>query len=430
MKTIVLLLDGLGDIPHQSLEGKTPLEAAHTPHLDALCRQAETGMMVPWKLGVPMGTEVAHFVLLGYDINAFPGRGIVEALSRNVPLEKEGVYVATTWSTVAEDTWADHSCLSIRERWTSDLAEEEINKLQEALPAEIDGITFSWTRSSGPHGVLHLAGQGISAAISDSDPFRDPGHVLAIEAYDTVAGEAIHTAEAMNRFLLKTYEALKNHPINQQRETEGKGAANFLLTKWAARKPEIETFEDVNGMKGCIVAKKGLMSGIAQLVGLGFSPWETFEEGVASALALSHDFVWLHTKEPDEAAHTKVPQRKKEALEAIDEKLGPLVEAVHREDLLLVITGDHTTPSSGTMIHSGEPVPIMFIGRPVRVDDVTEFGERSCGKGNLMIKGTDLIPMILNFTERAQFYNFRPGGKKRRYIPEEYNLFNPGKIID
>lgn len=128
MKTIVLLLDGLGDIPHQALEGKTPLEAAHTPHLDALCRQAETGMMVPWKLSVPMGTEVAHFVLLGYDINAFPGRGIVEALSRNVPLEKEGVYVATTWSTVAESTGAYNSSLSIKERWTSDLTEEEIKK--------------------------------------------------------------------------------------------------------------------------------------------------------------------------------------------------------------------------------------------------------------------------------------------------------------
>lgn len=249
--------------------------------------------------------------------------------------------------------------------------------------------------------------------------------MLAIEAYDTVAEEAIHTAEVMNNFLQKTYESLSNHPVNRQREADGKGTANFLLTKWAARMPEIETFEDVNGMKGCMVAKKGLMSGIAQLVGLDFSPWNTFEEGVTSALALSHDFVWLHTKEPDEAAHTKVPQRKKEALEAIDEKLGPLVEAVNREDLLLVVTGDHTTPSSGTMIHSGEPVPIMFIGGPVRVDDVTEFGERSCGKGSLWMQGTDLIPMILNFTERAQFYNFRPGGKKRRYIPREYNLFKP-----
>ena len=420
MKTIVLLLDGLGDIPHQALEGKTPLEAAHTPHLDALCRQAETGMMVPWKLGVPMGTEVAHFVLLGYDINDFPGRGIVEALSRNVSLEKEGVYIATTWSTVEE-----REGLSIIERWTSDLTEEEINELKEALPDEIDGVTFSWTRSSGPHGVLHLRGQGISSVISDSDPFRDPGHVLAIEAYDTVAEEAIHTAEVMNTFLQKTYEALKNHPVNRQREAEGKNAANFLLTKWAAQKPAVEKFEEVNGMKGCMVAKKGLMSGIAQLVGLDFSPWDTFEAGVTSALVLPHDFVWLHTKEPDEAAHTKVPQRKKEVLEAIDEKLGPLVEAVNNKDLLLVVTGDHTTPSSGTMIHSGEPVPIMFIGGPVRVDDVAEFGERTCSKGNLFIHGTDLIPMVLNFTERAQFYNFRPGGKKRRYIPKEYNLFKP-----
>lgn len=420
MKTIVLLLDGLGDIPHQTLEGKTPLEAAHTPHLDQLCRQAETGMMIPWKLGVPMGTEAAHFLLLGYDIDDFPGRGIIEALSENIPLEDEGVYVATSWATVEEKDG-----LSIIERWTIDLTDEEIQELQRSLPDEIDGVITSWTHSAGPHGVLHLQGKGISSSISDSDPFRHPGHILTVEAYNTDAQEALHTAEIMNRYLQMSYQNLKSHPVNQKRVAEGKGAANFLLTKWASQKPNLESFEEINGMNGCMVAKGSLMYGISQLLGMAFYPWKTFSEGLQTALELPHEFVWLHTKEPDEAAHTKVPQSKKEVLEAIDAHLEPLVKAVKKGDLLLVVTGDHTTPSSGSMIHSGEAVPIMFIGGPVRIDDVTKFGERSCAKGSLRMKGTDLIPIILNLTERAQFFNFRPGGKKRRYIPREYNRFTP-----
>ncbi len=420
MKTIVLLLDGLGDIPHQALEGKTPLEAAHTPHLDQLCQQAETGMMIPWKLGVPMGTEAAHFLLLGYDIDDFPGRGIIEALSENIPLEDDGVYIATSWTSVMEEDG-----LAIKEGWASDLTDEEIKEFQQSLPDKIEEVSFSWTRSSGPHGVLHLKGKGISASISDSDVFRHPGHILTIKAYDTEAEEAVHTAEIMNRYLLKSYQILKNHPVNQKRVAEGKVPANFLLTKWAGQKPNIESFEAFNGMKACMVAKGQLMYGIAQMAGMAFSPWKTFKEGVKTAIELPHEFIWLHTKEPDEAAHTKVPQRKKEALEAIDAQLGPLVEAVKSEDLLLVVTGDHTTPSSGSMIHSGEAVPIMFIGGPVRIDDVTDFGERSCAKGSLRMSGSDLIPIVLNLTERAQFFNFRPGGKKRRYIPREYNHLRP-----
>ncbi len=101
----------------------------------------------------------------------------------------------------------------------------------------------------------------------------------------------------------------------------------------------------------------------------------------------------------------------------------PLVEAVENKELLLIVTGDHSTPSSGNMIHSGESVPIMFIGKNVRPDDVTEFGERSCAKRSIKMYGSDLMQMILNYTERALFYNFKPSDKRLNYIPKTINKF-------
>lgn len=423
MKTIVLLLDGVADRPQAVLEGKTPLEAAHTPRLDALCQKGETGVMVPWQQGVPLGTEVAHFLLLGYDMKDFPGRGIINALSRDVQLEEDGVYLATSWATVEEKK--EESGLRIKERWTNHLTIDEMEKLREALPGQIEDVQFSWIPSSGPHGVLHLKGPGISSAVSDADPFYMPGHVMSVEAYDTEEKEAFHTAGLINRFLQESYRKLQLHPVNRQRVAEGLSAANFLLTKWAGQKPDLETFKELNGMRGAMVAKGLLMYGIAKLVGMDFKRWYTFEEGVQMALENDSDFVWLHTKEPDEAAHTKDPLNKVKCLEAIDSKLGPLVTAVDKGKIMLVVTGDHTTPSSGKMIHSGESLPIMFVGGPVRVDDVSAFDERSCAKGSLRMTGSDLIPMVLNLTERALLHNFRQGGKKRRYIPWDITKFIP-----
>lgn len=156
MKTIILLLDGLGDRPQKQLLGKTPLEATNTPNLNKLCSIAETGMMIPWQQDVPLGTEAAHFILFGYNMNDFPGRGIINALSRDFELEKDTVYLVTSWTAVKEE----NNNLYIQERWTQNLSYEEVVELKDILPSKIDNFYFDWQYSIGPHGVLTIIGKG------------------------------------------------------------------------------------------------------------------------------------------------------------------------------------------------------------------------------------------------------------------------------
>lgn len=421
MKIVLLLLDGLGDRPHKLLKGKTPLEYAYTPNLDMLCKHAETGIMIPWKQGLPLGTEVAHFILFGYDIKEFPGRGIINALSRDVKIEDNAVYLCTSWAFVEEE--ADG--LAIRERFAKDLSTEEILELAKLLPTSIKDFSFRWQQSIGIHGVLEIKGENISSQISDSDPFYDKSYVMTVEAYESNTLESRKTAEALNIFLKESYHALKASEINKRRIEKGMEPANFMLTKWAGKKPKLLTFEEKHGLRACIVGSGILMYGIAKLLGMDFIRYSTFEEGVQLALEADYDFVHLHTKETDEAAHTKDPRNKVRILEEIDRQIVPLVESALREEIFLVVTGDHTTPSCGPMIHSGEPLPIMFIGPSVRVDHVNSFGERNCAQGSIRMYGSDLMQMLLNFTDRAQFYNYRQGPRELNHIPKKINKFWP-----
>ena len=166
------------------------------------------------------------------------------------------------------------------------------------------------------------------------------------------------------------------------------------------------------------------MYGIAKLLGMDFIRYRTFEEGVRLALEKDYDFIHLHTKETDEAAHTKDPRNKVRVLEEIDRQIGPLVERALKEEIFLVVTGDHTTPSCGPMIHSENPCQSCSLEN-VRVDHVDSFGERDCARGSIRMYGSDLMQMLLNYTDRAQFYNYRQGPRELNHIPNKINKFRP-----
>jgi 2,3-bisphosphoglycerate-independent phosphoglycerate mutase len=421
VKTILLMLDGLGDRPQQELDWKTPLEAAHTPHLDALCQMAETGMMIPWRQGVPLGTEAAHFVMLGYPMEDFPDRGVIHALTMGETLAEDTVYLVTTWAWVE----AQSTEYRIIERNVAQLTETESDRLAEDLPREIDGYTFTWKLGKSPHGVLKIQKNGISGKISDSDPFYPDRSVMKVLPFETDDPAAAETAGALNKFLQTVYRRLEHHPVTRQRREKGLQPATMLLTKWCGMKPPIEPFSLRNGMSSLMLGQSMLMEGIAALFWMPYQSYGSMMEAVAIALEADAEYVHLHTKRTDDAAHTKNPWNKVRVLEEIDAELGGLVEAAKRREHLIIVTGDHTTPSSGELIHAGDTVPILFCGSPVRPDSVESFGERSCAAGSLRLTGEDLMPMILNYTERAIFHNFRPGSVRRPYIQSNVPLLNP-----
>lgn len=173
-------------------------------------------------------------------------------------------------------------------------------------------------------------------------------------------------------------------------------------------------------MKGKLYAGSKLLKGLAEYVDIDFEMEKDFENGIKKALKSDYDFICVHSKAPDEAAHTKNPMEKVKVLEELDLTLASLLN-VDLDQWLVVVASDHSTPSSGEMIHSGEYVPIMFYGKNIRADNVVKFDERSCVSGTHRLYGKNLIPLILNYSDRANLFHLRHGKKHRLYRPVNVN---------
>jgi 2,3-bisphosphoglycerate-independent phosphoglycerate mutase len=363
-----------------------------------------------------VGTDFAHFLMMGYREEHYPGRSVVDGLAHNIPLEKDRLYMVTSWaSVVKEDSYR------IRSRYLMDISKEDSVELGGSLPKSIDGFNLQWHYTTHGHGLLEIMGQGLTTMISDPDGIYPLGYVLQSEPYDTDGPKAKRVAEAVNQLMKTMHPVLENHPVNKRRKQQGLEPANFLLPKWAGMPRELPSFHKENGMKGEIIGASDMIRGIARLLQMEYTHYDTYESGVNRAMASTAEFVHLHTKETDQAAHTKDPLQKVRALEEIDPLLQPLVEYALKEEVLLFLAGDHTTPSTGKMIHSGEPVPVAFLGKNVRPDGVKRYDERACAQGSIRMKGEDLMAMVLNYQDKSLFHHFRVGGRKSKYLPRRLN---------
>jgi len=426
MRTLLILLDGLGDRPSEILNDKTPLEYAKTPNLDAFAKKSKTGMVTPYKAGIPLGTEVAHFLLWGYKLSDFPGRGIIEALGEDIEIKENSIYLRATFGFVN----SDDSGYLVLDRRTKEINEDEINELINSLPKKIGDYSFKLVYSFDVHCILEITNETgeISDKISDSDPFYKNKHVLKVKPLENKEYEeeyifSSETAEILNKYLLKCSEILKNHPINLKRKKEGIQLANFLLIKWAGRYKKIDSFYEKWGLKGAIVAKSSVFKGLSKLLDIDYYPEGNFENAFLKGIELKdYDFVHIHTKEPDEAAHTKNPMNKVEVIEKIDKELEKINDLTEE---LVIVTSDHSTPSVGTLIHSGEDVPIAIYKKNIVSDDVSSFSEKTCPYGALKIRSNDIMNLVLNYTDSALVSGIRPGSKILKYIPKE----NPDKNL-
>lgn len=416
MKTILFLLDGVGDRAHASLGGQTPLQAASCPNLDRIAKAGETGLMMPLSPGIPLGTDHAHYLLFGYGPQEYPGRAVIDAIGEGLGLSPGDLVLRTSWATVQpfEATFPrkGYDRFLIKERFTPGLSRFEVDQLMEVLPVEQDGIEVEWHFSHDSHGFLVLRDCGWVPMVSDTDPFYEDQHVMCCTPFETDDPSALSLSEWVNRYLLKVHHLLSEHEVNNQRRTLGLPEANFMLTKWAGRQELPEPFHLRNGMRGAIVASSKLLRGVAKSLEMDYYECECYEEAVRLAHGLDYDYVHVHTKAPDTAAHTKIPLEKVRVLESLDAAFSGIQ---CREDCLYIVTGDHSTASSGILIHSGESVPVVFLGAMTRRDLGNAFNEVDCGLGGLRITAADLMPMILNFTDRAKLYHLRAGSRRRPY---------------
>ena len=394
---VVVLLDGLADRAHASLGGRTANEVAATPNLDRLAAQGSNGVLYSLGPGRAPSSELAHWAILGYRPEEFPGRAVFEAVGVGQEVRPEHVfaYAALRPADVREgELW-----LTGRPRYGED--DEEARRLVESCDGlEVDGLRFSLAHTRRGEAVLRIDG-GADDRLTDTDAFfRDRHPVLRPQA---LVPEAERTARAVEAWTRTVIDRLEGERFN------------VITLKWWGRPRPVPTFEQRHGLRGTFVGESAFLRGLAGYVGLdaieepeGGDPAVDLGRRLARVeelLEAGDDFVFVHLKATDQAGHTKDPAVKQATIEALDAELGTLPT----DGAIVVVTGDHATPTYPDVIHSGDPVPFVLAGPGVRPDAVERFGELQCAAGILgHLRGEDVMPVLLNAADRPLFAGSRP----------------------
>ena len=406
---VIVMLDGLGDRAHAVLGGRTANEAAATPNLDRLATVGSCGVVYGVAPGWAPSSEVAHWAMLGYREDEFPGRAVFEALGSGQDVDPGHVFAFAALRPA--ERRADGLWLTGRPRHAADEADADA-LLAACDGLEVDGLRFSLTHLRRGEAVLRIAG-GADDRITDTDAFfRDRHPVLRPQPLVPAAARTATAAEAWTRRVL---EVLAAHDVNAARRERGDPALNVVTLKWWGRQKDVPSFRERHGVDGSLIAESAFLRGLAASVGL--EPVAAPETGDAAAdlqrrLALVDEwldagdtFVLAHLKAADEAGHTKDPHVKQRTIELLDGALRELPT----DRAVVCVTGDHATPASPDVIHSGDPVPFVLAGPGVRADDVDRFGELPCARGILgQLRGADVMPVLLNAADRPLFLGSRP----------------------
>lgn len=431
-KCLLMLLDGLGDRPHDALGGLTPLQAARTPNLDRIARAGANGLFHAAAMGQALPSENAHFILFGYGLNEFPGRGALEALGADVDIGPRDAALLAHLACVREREGVLYQDRDIVRHVPEDQAAELIRAVERF---EHDGIEIRFYREKGLFGVLRVRGD-VSRHVTDTNTMRDGAPMSALVPWRRFENDApaIRTARALRAYLLHAHAVLSAHPVNRDREAAGLEPASGVVTQRAGRRGLVEPFAERYGMRGATVSSGLVYRGLARYLGLtavhapaSDDPGEEYDAKLAKAreALTDHDFVHVHTKAPDAAAHTKDPLRKLRVIEALDRAVGRHLDALLKEPgLVLALTADHSTPSDGALVHSGEPVPLAFAGPGVRVDRVDRFDEVSAAPGALgTVRGMEFMYLVLNYLDKAKLMGIMDTPVDRAFWPGPYDPF-------
>ena len=402
-KGLMLIQDGVSDRPIYRLGRRTPLEAANTPNMDNLARNAINGLVDPLAPGIRVGTDVGTLALFGYNpLRTYWGRGPIEAMGINMKLEPQDVALRCNFATVDDQMRViDRRAGRIR---------EGTRKLAGALDGldVSDGIEALFKEATEHRAVLVLRGQKLSPEVSDTDP--GPSNVgervQKSEPSEPGLKLAQRTADAVNRFVERSHEILKDHPINKARAHEGKLPANIVLTRGAGCALRMRSITERFGLKGACIAGESTVLGVARMAGFDIFTSPRFTANVDTILdekaryateALKvHDLVVLHVKGTDILSHDNRPLDKMHFIEKIDEMLGILLSQID-DNVYVALAADHSTPCE-VGEHTADPVPVTIYGPDVLTDNVSGYSERSCQRGGLCrLTANQFLLTLLDF---------------------------------
>lgn len=397
MKYVVVLCDGMADEPIEALGGKTPLEYANTPNMDALAPISEIGMVHTIPEGMSPGSDTANLAVLGYDPKKYySGRSPLEALSIGVAMEDTDIAIRCNIVTISDDdkpfeekTIIDHS--------SSEISTEDAAVLLEAVRKELETEEFRfYVGTSYRHCFIWKNGKVLH--------FVPPHDVL-----EQVIAPHLPKEETFLSIMKRSYEILKDHPINVARKAAGLNPANCCWFWGAGTKPMLSDFTQKTGKKGAMISAVDLLKGIAIGAGMEVILVEgangglhtnytgKMEAAVKAITEEDNDFVYIHIEAPDEMGHQGSYERKVKAIENIDEMIvGPLIQKMDAlgEDVRVLILPDHPTPVR-LRTHTANSVPYLLYDSSVKTGVGVSYCEKCAEEtGHFTAQGHKLIEKL------------------------------------
>lgn len=401
MKYLVMLCDGMADEPNEALGNSTPMEKANKPCMDSLAAKAEVGIVKTVAEGLKPGSDVANLSVLGYEPAVYySGRSPLEAASIGIDLKDTDVTLRCNLVTLSDEE--DYEKKTILDYCADDISSEEakilIEYIQEKLGNDVfrfyPGVSYRhclvWSNGNPHPGVLTPPHDITGKVITDYIP----------------KGEAV---DELYDLMKKSYDLLKDHPVNKARIARGKRPANSIWLWGEGTKPLLDNFSEKFGKKGSMISAVDLLKGIAICAGMNSVDVEgatgyldTNFDGKCKAAIEEFkngaDLVYIHVEAPDECGHRGEIENKVKAIEMIDEHiLAPVVEFLRGyDDFAVLVCPDHPTPLS-IRTHTSTPVPYLIYDSKNEINSgVKVFCEKEAREtGNYIEKGFTMMNYFL-----------------------------------
>ena len=422
MKHIIILGDGMADLPVERLGGKTLLQYAHKPMMDLLAREGRCGRLVTVPEGFPPGSEVANTAILGYDLNkVYEGRGPLEAASIGYEMADDDFAIRCNIITLDDGKIITHNGGNLE----TDDARILIDYLNETLAKPINeregcervkfitGIQYRHLlviKGGNKHIVCAPPHDHPNEEWRDLLVKPDTSHSTLHTPHSTLLTPQ-QTADLLNEMILKSQELLAAHPFNLERKKRGERQANSIWPWSGGYRPSMETLmqQYPQVKSGSVISAVDLIRGIGHYAGLKIVEVEgatglanTNYEGKAQAAieALEHDdFVFVHVEASDEAGHDGDLELKLKTIEYLDQRLiAPIYNKVKSwdEPVCIAVLPDHLTPVE-MRIHVGQPVPFIIWYRGIEPDEVQQYDEVSCVSGAYgLLKLNEFMQTFMN----------------------------------
>ena len=416
LRILYVLLDGIGDLPNQSLNGQTPLEASNTPNIDSLARKGKMGQVISVGKGISPQSDIAVFNMLGYNFQGkkYPGRGVVEIIGCGVDFRDGDLALRGNFATV------DNSNKIIDRRAGRDIVKKEATSictfLEDTMKFEDPDVSVKITPTIAHRVIIKFRHNKkyLSDKITNTDPAYGKLNGIGIARTDVEcmlvqesqsednSESSILSANIVNEFTRKSISLLNEHPVNLNRISNNKKPMNVILLRDAGNStPSIQPINEKYGITTSCLVDMPVEIGIGKILGMDLFCSEKIDNykqkaKEASEILNSYNLVYVHIKGPDEYGHDGDALGKKSNIELIDENFfGAFLKYVTKQHLV-VISADHSTPCIRKS-HTDDPIPLLVSGNGIKSDGSQRFTESWARKGSMgILKGSEVISIILN----------------------------------